>query len=85
MQENEAEFIRKLSARERRRLNVHRMLPADAIDPSCSTRDVVELHQTTLSYRYGCGLAEMKLKIEDNSEKIEQKKSFLSQFRGFLC
>lgn len=82
--EESGAFIRKLNARERRRLNVHRMLPADTIDPACPTQDIVKQHQTTLLYRYGCSLAEMKLEIEDDSEKKKRKKSFLIQLRGFF-
>lgn len=83
MGDSNANFVRKLNARERRRLDVHRMLPADAIDPKCSTRNIVERHQTKLLYRYGCSLMETKLEIEDNSEKHHKKRSFLFKLRGF--
>lgn len=79
---DQQDLTRKLNARERRRLNVHQMLPVDAIDPSCPTRNLVECHQTKALYRYGCSLAEMNLEIVEVDNVIKQR-NFISRFRGF--
>lgn len=60
-------LIRKLNSRERRRLNVHNLIPVDAIDPTCSTHELIE-NKTTHLYRYGCSsLNDVNIEIENNS------------------
>lgn len=83
MSEGGLNLIRSLNAREKRRFLVHRMLPVDAIDPSCSTRDFIEHHQTKLLYRYGCSLSEMNIEVENGSNPSVEKRKFLPRLRGF--
>jgi hypothetical protein len=82
-------LIRELTQRERRRMNVHGLLPVDAIDPLSVTRDVIEQHQTKFLYRYGCELKETMLSIQElennNSNKnIEPKRNLIFHLRGFF-
>lgn len=74
MTEYDQILIRKLDPRERRRLNVH------AIDPSCSTRTLIEHNQPKLLYRYGCKLEEMNVELQPNSAAV--KKNVISRLRG---
>lgn len=83
MTDNGPYLIRKLNARERRRLVVHRMLPIDAIDPTCSTRELIEHHNTNVLYRYGCSLTEANLEVENDRSSGAKKRSFLCSLRGF--
>lgn len=83
MKQLDQSLTRNLNARERRRLTIHRMLPVDAIDPTCSNYNLTERHQTELLYRYGCGLAEMNVETEDVIDTTEHG-NFFSRFRGFI-
>ena len=80
MSETNQNLIRELSPREKRRFVVYGTLPVDAVDPLCSTRELVENHQTKLLYRYGCGLEEMMLEIE--AAEIVKEQNFITKLRG---
>lgn len=82
MNEMDQNLIRKLNPRERRRLNVYQMLPVDAIDLTYSARTSAQCHETKLLYRYGCGLTEMDLQIDDFDNGIERR-NLISRLRGF--
>ena len=82
MRQLDQSLTRNLNARERRRLTFHRMLPVDAIDPACSTQNIIKRNQMELLYRYGCGLSETNLEAEDVMDNTEQG-NFFSRFRGF--
>lgn len=69
--------IRDLDPREKRRYFTHGMLPVDAVDPSCLTRQL----EARILYRYGCGLEDMNIEIEDNGTVEKQNPIF--RLRGF--
>lgn len=56
----ECNISRKLSSRERRRLKVHKMLPIDALSPSCTPR----ASETIDLYHYGCRFEDSKTRME---------------------
>ena len=77
-------ITRTLNSRERRRLEIHGMVPVDAIDPACSTRQLIE-NKTTHLYRYGCYLQDTNVELEDFIS-IRARKSSVASFvhlRGF--
>lgn len=77
-------ITRKLNSRERRRLEKHGMIPVDAIDPACSTRELIE-NKTTHLYRYGCYLQDTNVELKDFIAIRRARKSSASIFhlRGF--
>lgn len=80
-QQSTQNLIRKLNSRERRRLNVYNLIPVDAIDPTCSTHELIENEATHL-YRYGCSsLQDANIEIENNS--LRRKKNPIFHFQGF--
>lgn len=81
MAQSEQNLTRKLSSREKRRLSVYNMIPVDALDPLCSTRELIENKATNL-YRYGCSLQDMNLKIGNNSSM--EKKNLIFHLQGFI-
>lgn len=80
-QQSAQNLIRKLNSRERRRLSMHNLIPVDAIDPACSTHELIENKATHL-YRYGCSsLQDANIEIENNS--LRRKKNPIFHFQGF--
>lgn len=78
-------ITRTLNSRERRRLEVHGMVPVDAIDPACSTRKLIE-NKTTHLYRYGCYLQDTNVELEDFISIRAAGRSSVASFvhlRGF--
>lgn len=80
MNKNLRNLIRPLNSRERRRYETYGMLPVDAIDPECSTRELIESNGTKLLYRYGCPLGEMNLELQ--RESVIVKRNFIFHLRG---
>jgi hypothetical protein len=80
MAQREKNLIRKLNSRERRRLSLYNMIPVDAIDPSCSTRVLIE-NKTTKLYRYGCSMQDMNIQIEGSG--LARKKNLIFHLQGF--
>lgn len=70
-------LTRELNPREKHRYLTHGILPVDAVSPLCFTREL----RTKILYRYGCGLEEMNLEIEDNGSIEKQNPIF--HLRGF--
>lgn len=80
-QQSTQNLIRKLNSRERRRQSVYDLIPVDAIDPACSTNELIENKATHL-YRYGCSsLHDANIEIENNS--LRRKKNPIFHFQGF--
>lgn len=79
-------ITRKLNSREKRRLEKHGMIPVDALDPACSTRELIE-NKTIHLYRYGCYLQDTNVELEDfiAIQRVAAGKSSFSIFnlRGF--
>jgi hypothetical protein len=73
-------LIRPLNSREQRRYLTQGMLPVDAVDPSCLTSKLID-SETKILYRYGCGLEDMNITIEDNG--TEEKRNPIFRMRGF--
>lgn len=78
-------ITRKLNSRERRRLQAYGMIPVDALDPACSSRELIE-NNTTHLYRYGCYLEDTNVELEEFIAIRNRRKSSTSFFhlRGFI-
>lgn len=70
-------LIRELNPREKRRYLTYNLLPVDAVDSSCFTKDL----PTKTLYRYGCNLTDMNLEIEDNG--TDEKRNPIFHLQGF--
>jgi hypothetical protein len=73
---SETDLIRKLSSREKRRLQTFGMLPVDAVDPSCSIRHLIEKHDVKFLYRDSGGL------IGANPLYNDRRRNLFSSLRG---
>lgn len=69
---SEGDLIRKLSSKEKRRLQTSGMLPVDAVDPSCSIRHLIEQHDVKFLYRRSWGLIEMNPQLKDSGDAVRR-------------
>lgn len=80
-------FIRELNSRERRRLNIYNLIPVDAIDPTCTTRELIENNAAHL-YLYGTkNVRHMNLEISlrtDSTKQKMKKKNLIFHLQGFI-
>lgn len=74
-------ITRELNSREKRRLRLHGIVPVDSLDPSCTTRELIE-NNTTHLYRYGCFFQDVNVELEELTMRAE-KSSSRFRLRGF--
>lgn len=75
-------ITRKLNLREKRRLRMHAIVPVDALDPSCSARELIE-NKTTHLYRYGCYFQDTNVELEEYFSIPTARSSSRFHLRGF--
>lgn len=82
MEQKTPPLIRKLNSREARRFTEYQLIPVDAIDPDCTTRELIQ-KKTTHLYRYGCkSLQEATVEIEAIG-LARRRRNPIFQLQGF--
>lgn len=62
---------------------MHGIVPVDALDPTCTTRELIE-NKTTHLYRYGCYFEDTTVELEELvSIPRAERSSFRFHLRGF--